>query len=316
MRLPFSDGTGALDRYENFPSAHVSARPIDVWYPSLYEQRPDYRFPVVYMQDGQNLFDPPITYSGVDWGMDEAVERLIDEGYMPGMIVVGIWNTPQRELEYMPLKPLFKPGFRAFLKRSTLRELPISDAYLKFIVDEVKPYIDSHYRTLPDQAHTFVMGSSMGGLISAYALSEYPHIFGGAGCFSTHLMAAGTILVDYFGEALPKAGAHKLYFDYGTVGLDRVKGRPQLDSGSRYPDFGGGSPFSGQQRRCALPFHRSFWQHRRPAGLDQRAELGHFLSTFAAGSEAASGGAGDDGRRAARDRPALLPGRVTPGALR
>jgi predicted alpha/beta superfamily hydrolase len=220
MRLPFSDGTGALDRYENFPSAHVSARPIDVWYPSLYEQRPDYRFPVVYMQDGQNLFDPPITFSGVDWGMDEAVERLIDEGYVPGMIVVGIWNTPQRELEYMPLKPLFKPGFRAFLKRSTLRELPISDAYLKFIVDEVKPFIDSNYRTLPDQAHTFVMGSSMGGLISAYALSEYPHIFGGAGCFSTHLMAAGSILVDYFGEALPKAGAHKLYFDYGTVGLD------------------------------------------------------------------------------------------------
>lgn len=166
------------------------------------------------------MFDPPITYSGVDWGMDEAVERLIDEGYVPGMIVVGIWNTPLRELEYMPLKPLFKPGFRAFLRRSTLRELPISDAYLKFIVDEVKPFIDSHYRTLPDQAHTFVMGSSMGGLISAYALSEYPHIFGGAGCISTHLMAAGSLLVDYFGEALPKAGSHKLYFDYGTLGVD------------------------------------------------------------------------------------------------
>lgn len=64
--------------------------------------------------------------------------------------------------------------------------LPISDHYLEFLVAELKPFIDSQYRTLPGQPHTFIMGSSMGGLISLYATLEYPHIFAGAGCLSTH----------------------------------------------------------------------------------------------------------------------------------
>jgi predicted alpha/beta superfamily hydrolase len=153
--------------------------------------------------------------------MDETIEDLVEEG-APGMIVVGIWNTPQRYLEYMPYKPLLAPRAKSLLKRILKRQQgpPTSDLYLRFIVEELKPFVDANYRTLPDQPHTFVMGSSMGGLISAYAVSEYPQVFGGAGCLSPHWPYGGGMLVDYFGEALPAAGCHKLYFDFGTEGLD------------------------------------------------------------------------------------------------
>lgn len=222
MRIPFSDGTGELDRYEDFRSACIQTRHVDVWYPRLYEEHPEYRFPVVYMHDGQNLFDPGIAFGGVDWGMDETVESLIEEGYSPGMIVVGIWNTPQRYREYMPRKPLFASRDQTVLQhlQQRLGDLPSSDDYLRFLVGELKPFIDSHYRTLPDQDHTFVMGSSMGGLVSAYAISEYPEVFGGAGCLSSHWPFGEGILAEYFGHALPRAGKHKLYFDFGTEGLD------------------------------------------------------------------------------------------------
>ena len=222
MRIPLSDGTGYLDRYHDFYSLHVPSRHVDIWYPSLYEKQPDFRFPVIYMHDGQNVFDPGPSYKGVDWGMDETIEDLIEEGCAPGMIVVGIWNTKRRQQEYLPYKPLCTPAAKPLLKRiqRSRHGLPTSDAYLRFIVEELKPFVDANYRTLPDQPHTFIMGSSMGGLISAYAVSEYPQVFGGAGCLSSHWSYGGGRLVDYFGEALPAAGRHKLYFDFGTVGLD------------------------------------------------------------------------------------------------
>ena len=97
---------------------------------------------------------------------------------------------------------------------------PESDAYLRFMVAELKPFIDTAYRTQTDRAHTAVMGSSMGGLISLYALAEYPAIFGGAGCVSTHWPIGGSLLVDYFGSVLPRPGAHRIYFDYGTETAD------------------------------------------------------------------------------------------------
>lgn len=107
---------------------------------------------------------------------------------------------------------------------------PISDKYLKFIVSELKPYIDSTFSTLKDQPNTFIAGSSMGGLISMYALCEYPGVFGGAACLSTHWI--GTVLMDnnpvpdafvkYLNENLPDPAIHKIYFDYGDQTLDAL----------------------------------------------------------------------------------------------
>lgn len=221
MEVTLSDGSGVIQRHHDFTTMQSPMRFVDVWLPPGYAAGGT-RYPVLYMHDGQNLFDPATSYGGVDWGMDEAITRLMAEGKTGGAIVVGIWNTPQRRSEYMPQKPfassplLALTAMRAFWQ--PLR--PGSDAYLRFLVGQVKPLIDGQYRTQPDQPNTFVMGSSMGGLISLYALEEYPHIFGGAGCVSTHWPAGGNRLVDALAAALPKPGSHRLYFDFGTATLD------------------------------------------------------------------------------------------------
>ena len=101
----------------------------------------------------------------------------------------------------------------------------ISDRYLSFLVTELKPFIDANYRTLPGRADTSVMGSSMGGLISQYAMSRYPDVFGGAGCVSTHWPAGDGIALDDFAAHLPDPATHKYWFDFGTATLDRATSR-------------------------------------------------------------------------------------------
>jgi enterochelin esterase-like enzyme len=211
----------ARQRIRATPQA-IAPRNVDVWLPPGYAT-PGRRFPVLYMHDGQNIFNPSEAYGGQSWEVDRALEVLVAAGELPGVIVVGVWNGgDQRWREYAPQKP-----FEPYLGTPTVAPFlahaggpPFSDAYLAFLVDELKPVIDATYPTLPDRANTVVMGSSMGGLISLYALEQYPEVFGAAGCVSTHWPAGGTLLVDALGAALPAAGSHRLYFDFGTEGLD------------------------------------------------------------------------------------------------
>ncbi len=213
--------TGTIERIEKFPSTHVAPRQVDVWLPPSYGDA-SRRFPVLYMHDGQNLFDPALSYTKVDWGIDETMTRLIGEGAIREAIVVGIWNTPKRGEEYIPQKAV--SGATVSMAVPGMPELSkmqiVSDEYLKFIVQELKPFVDTKYRTRPGRADTFIMGSSAGALISIYALTEYPDVFGGAGGVSTHWPLGDGILVDYLERNLPKRGRHKLYFDYGTATLD------------------------------------------------------------------------------------------------
>lgn len=208
-----------LTRHTNITSRYVPSRPVDVWLPAAIG---DQRLPVIYMHDGQNLFDPALRADGEVWAVDRAIERLRAEQGWPGAIVVGIWCTDQRWREYAPQQPFAAlrqtRGWEGIIER--MGGEPVSDAYLAYLVEEVKPFIDAHYPTLPDQANTFIMGSSMGGLISLYGLCRYPEVFHGAGCLSTHWPAGGTILVDELAALLPPPGRHRFYFDYGTVGLD------------------------------------------------------------------------------------------------
>jgi predicted alpha/beta superfamily hydrolase len=212
--------TGRLERYASVPSAYVAARNVDVWLPPSYGTDPQKRYPVVYMHDGQNLFDPATSYGNVDWAVDEAMTRLIEQGEVREAIVVGVWNSPKRLQEYMPqravqgVKKLSVPG--PDVKATDI----ISDRYLSFLVTELKPFIDATYRTLPDRANTSVMGSSMGGLISQYAMSKYPEVFGGAGCVSTHWPAGDGIALDDFAAHLPDPATHRYWFDFGTATLD------------------------------------------------------------------------------------------------
>ena len=213
--------TGTVLRYPSMPSRHVAARNVDVWLPPGYDREPDKHYPVLYMHDGQNLFDPATSYGGVDWGIDETMTRMIATGEVREAIVVGVWNTPKRREEYMPQRAV--QGAIDFNVPGSTAARPediISDRYLAFLVEELKPFIDANYRTLPDRADTYVMGSSMGGLVSQYAISKYPGVYGGAGCVSTHWPAGNGIALDDFAAHLTDPATHKYYFDYGTATLD------------------------------------------------------------------------------------------------
>ena len=222
---PNTQGNGITQRHNRFTSEYVEARHIDVWLPPGYNDDTE-RYPVIYMHDGQNLFDPALAYGNVDWAVDKAVSRLIATRGLHGAIVIGIWNTEARWQEYMPAKPLKLKSREMKEVRENFRDAtggyPASDEYLKFLVSELKPFIDSRYRTRPDQPNTFLMGSSMGALVSLYAISEYPEVFGGAGCVSTHWPAGGNPLVDAMAANLPDPSNHKLYFDFGTQTLDET----------------------------------------------------------------------------------------------
>lgn len=212
---------GTLLRYAAFESKNIAPRNVDVWLPPGYDENPAARYPVIYMHDGQNLFDSATAGYGVEWEIDEAMGRLIERGEIRPAIVVGIWNTRMRIPEYMPARPVIEGGSKPVeVVGQQMGGRPLSDGYLTFIVDELKPFVDRTYRTMPGRDDTFVMGSSMGGLISLYAMCEHPDVFGGAGCVSTHWPAGNGIVVDYLGKAAPDPTTHRFYFDHGTEGLD------------------------------------------------------------------------------------------------
>jgi predicted alpha/beta superfamily hydrolase len=217
-------------RLENFSSRHVSSRHVDVWLPPGYEAEPARRYPVLYMHDGQNCFVHEDAAYGVTWQVQDVLMNTIAAGEAGPAIIVGIWNSGEtRVIEYRPARPFRHLSDQA--REKVLRRMggaPRSDAYLAFIVEEVKPLIDVRFRTLPGQAHTFVMGSSMGGLISLYALCEYPDVFGGVACLSTHWPAVEGVIVPYLRERLPDPASHRLYCDHGTVTIDNLYQPTQL----------------------------------------------------------------------------------------
>ncbi len=224
IRAPVLTATGRTDSWQTFPSRYVAARDVDVWLPPSYGSDPNRRYPVLYMHDGQNLFDPSLSYTGIDWDIDGAMTRLIARGEVREAIVVGVWNTPQRFAEYMPRAPVTTDMVNSGVEgRPAGRAADIvSDDYLRFLAEELKPFIDARYRTLPGRDDTMVMGSSMGGLISLYALAKYPQVFGAAGAVSTHWPVCEGCVIDWLKTEMPKPGAHRLYFDYGTATLDAL----------------------------------------------------------------------------------------------
>lgn len=227
---------GSIERLTSFPSAFVPPRNIDIWLPAGYDKQQ--RYAVLYMHDGQMLFDATTSWNKQEWQIDEVASRLIKAGKTQPFIVVGIDNAgANRHSEYFPQQPFENLSqaqqtalyqLQRTKNQALFSQQVYSDHYLKFLVTELKPYIDSHYSVYTDAAHTFVMGSSMGGLISLYAISEYPHIFGGAACLSTHW--PGTFeqqnnpippaFFNYMQQKLPDPSTHKLYFDHGTATLD------------------------------------------------------------------------------------------------
>lgn len=233
---------GKLDFYENFPSQHFSARNVLVWLPEDYT--PEGKYAVLYMHDAQMIFDETASWNKQSWNVDAVASALQSEGRCRPFIVVGIENHPTDRLtEYMPEKAVDYLDEQNGLRQKFPRDRFLADEYLKFLVEELKPFIDANYSTLTDRDNTAVMGSSMGGLISLYALCEYPEVFGLAGCLSTHSpVAIGDIereapvwskaFRDYLTDHLPAPGVNRVYMDYGDQTIDAAYGpfQRQIDS--------------------------------------------------------------------------------------
>jgi predicted alpha/beta superfamily hydrolase len=230
---------GTIKAYSNFESKYVDPRKVEVWLPDNYDT--DKKFSVIYMHDGQNLFDAERNWNKQAWDVDHIADYLYKTNSTKDFIVVAIWNNgAKRHPEYFPQKPYNsltqeqKNTISTELKDNGYAETenftPLSDNYLKFIVTELKPFIDKNYSTYTNKENTIIAGSSMGGLISMYAVCEYPKVFGTAICMSTHW--PGTFAVDnnpvpeafvnYLNQKLPKAKSHKFYFDSGDQDLDAL----------------------------------------------------------------------------------------------
>jgi predicted alpha/beta superfamily hydrolase len=163
------------------------------------------RFPVLYLHDGQNIFDDATSFAG-EWGVDECIDSMKKK-----CIVVAIDNGAGNRLnEYCPYD--FSLKSLGLSKADTLNKGDGAH-YVDFLVKTLKPYIDNNYRTLGDKSNTFIAGSSMGGLISMYALLKYPKVFGGAGVFSPAFWVGPTIF-DEIKKKGKKVNSH-IYFYAG-----------------------------------------------------------------------------------------------------
>lgn len=231
--------SGHIQRFENVRSKYVDARNVDVWLPEGYDSKKKYV--VLYMHDGQMLFDSTSTWTKTAWEVDDVAARLMAYHAIRDVIVVGIWNSGlSRHADYFPQKPFEslpksqKDVLYAAARAngaSVFNDYKIhSDNYLKFLATELKPMIDSAFSTFADPKNTFIAGSSMGGLISIYAICEYPDVFGGAACLSTHWPGIFTMennpfpgeMLKYLKNHLPSPKTHKIYFDCGDQTLDAM----------------------------------------------------------------------------------------------
>lgn len=221
--------TGDVRFHGGFRSALLgNERTLRVYLPPGYSET-DARYPVLYMHDGQNLFDEATSFIGAEWGVDETCDRLIREGRIPPIVVVGIDNPGEaRADEYTPVPDSMGEGGRRGGG---------ADTYGRFLIEEVKPFVDRTYRTLSDRAHTAVAGSSFGGILSLHLAWTRPEAFAAAGVVSPSLWWG-----DDFGIRRVEAGsrpdpAPRLWIDMGTEeGEDRSDADSSVAAARRLGD--------------------------------------------------------------------------------
>ena len=248
--------SGKVDRHYVYSPEMGDTIIVDVWTPEGYSASA-HRYPVIYMHDGQNLFDASTTWNGQAWEMDSVASLLIDKGEICAPVIVGVHSVASTRVgDLMPenVKDYVRgrggKELQGFLTASKLR----GNAYATFLVNTLRPEMNAIYNLAESADSTFVMGSSMGGLMSVYAMSEYPEVFGAAACLSTHWV--GTVdgdptfaeaMYEYLSDRLPRDGRHRLYLDRGTASLDSLYGpadRRMIDlarrlgyAGSRFESY-------------------------------------------------------------------------------
>ena len=261
--------SGRLEFFPQFKSKYIEARNVTVWFPDGYVVGEP--CDVLYMHDGQMLFDATTTWNKQEWQVDEVMGRLIAEGNIRRCIVVGVDNTKNRLNDYFPTKCY------EYVPEDQRTDVDVSvykgDEYLRFLVEEVKPFIDSRYKPLTTREHTFVMGSSMGGLISMYALCEYPQVFGGAVCMSTHLSmnffnpkfnseAWAKGFRDYVKAKLPEANSCLIYMDCGDAGYDSQYVPHEYKIVKMIESMGWDSDHFMDRIFCGHDHNETFWAQR------------------------------------------------------
>lgn len=180
-------------------------RDVVVYLPPGYDRNPTKRYSVLYLHDGQNLFDGATSFiAGQEWRVDETAQSLIAAGKVEPLIIVGIYNTgAARVNEYTPAEDAkYKTGGKA-------------DLYGRMLIEELKPFIDSTYRTKKSAKHTGLGGSSLGGLVSLYLGLKYPNVFGKLAVVSPSVWWADKQIVHYT-ETLSRKPPVRIWLDIGT----------------------------------------------------------------------------------------------------
>ena len=193
---------GEVKYHKKFKSEILqNERDIIVWLPPAYEKELQRKFPVLYMHDGQNIMDPKTSFANMDWRADETATKLIFADKMEEIIIVGIYNTPDRLEEYSDSEK--------------------GNNYLKFIIEELIPFINSNYRTKREKDNTAIMGSSMGGLISFLAAWKFPNIFSKCACMSSSFYYDDEKAIKMVKNYNDEKKKFKVYIDHGEDGLPR-----------------------------------------------------------------------------------------------
>jgi len=201
--------SGDIRTHPAFASKFVLARDIQVYLPPRYDRDASLRYPVLYLHDGQNVFDAAAV--GMEWQVDETAELLIRSGDISPMIVVAVSNTDARTDEYTP----------TFVDRALPDGMKVrgggkASLYSRFLVEELKPFIDRTYRTRGDAPNTAVGGSSHGGLVSLFLALEHHEVFGHALVMSPSAMWDDDVLIKRV-RALPRKLPVRFWLDTGLL---------------------------------------------------------------------------------------------------
>ncbi len=247
-------------RYPSFVSQKLpSTRGIWVYLPPTYLENTEARLGVLYMHDGANLFDPASAFGGNEWNVDETMDAGSEDGSIRESIVVGIESTAARISELTPTADPQNGGGHA-------------DDYLAMLTDEIKPLVDKDLRTVPTREQTAIMGSSLGGLVSAYAGVHHADVFGLVGEMSPSTWWDGTvILAEVSSTKTQPAKPIRVYVDSGDAGASNDDVVNTTELAARYRSVG----YKDKQDllhvvQSGAQHNEIYWSQRLPAAL-------HFL---------------------------------------